>query len=104
MEGTLYQGNGVVHDSGIKVTDSYYIIIQTNLCKPVYVRNIRVFGLYRVNLLRFPALVPYLKFTLYRILVYSGFGVDRFLHIIFASGFNIACKIVKRQLLKKKLG
>jgi len=40
-----------------------------------------VFGidLYRLNSQRFPTLRLYLQFGLYRILVYSGVGLDRFI-------------------------
>jgi hypothetical protein len=43
-----------------------------------YVWNRQVFGLYRLNKQRFPTWELYLKFGLYRISVYSGFGLDRF--------------------------
>ena len=42
------------------------------------VRNIQVFGLYRLNYQRSFTLRHYLKFGLYRISVYSGLGLDRF--------------------------
>jgi hypothetical protein len=39
----------------------------------LYVQNRQVFGLYRLDYYRFPSLELYLKYGLYRILVYSGF-------------------------------
>jgi hypothetical protein len=47
----------------------------TNFC----VQNRQVVSLYRLNWQRIPTLRLYLKFGLFRILVYSGFDIDKFL-------------------------
>ena len=60
------------------------VYIQWNLFKPnllgtnLSIQNRLVFGLYRLNKQRFSILMLYLKFGLYRILVYWGFSLDRF--------------------------
>ena len=43
------------------------------------VQNRQVVSLYRLNWQRIPILRLYLKFGLFRILVYSGFDIDKFL-------------------------
>jgi hypothetical protein len=49
-----------------------------------------VFGLYRLDQQRFPTLGVYLKFSLYRILVYSEFGLDRFIEEAKQRSKNVA--------------
>ena len=52
-----------------------------------YVQNRNEFRFYRLNYPIFPTLGVYLKFSLYRIPVYSGFGLDRF-YCIFNRDYN----------------
>ena len=49
-------------------------LLRTNFC----VQNRQVFDIYRLKKEIFLTLGLYLKFSLYRILVYSGFSIDRF--------------------------
>jgi len=73
------------------VIDAYLVfntveitLITWNLSKPNFLgttfcaQNRQVFGLNRLIWYRFPTLGLYLKFSLYSIPVYSGFGLDKF--------------------------
>ena len=64
-------------------------LLKTNFC----IQNSQVFSLHRLNLQRFPTLWLYLKFSLYRISVYSVFGLNR-LHCTWYSTIEIKSRSI----------